>query len=71
MDSRLETPFVSDSESRAALTDDQWVPTAPKKGSNRRDWLQARIIQAQSVKIQIIDTDDFYDFVKNTAVATP
>jgi len=30
-----------------------------------RDWLQCRVIQAQSVKVQIIDADDFCAFVKN------
>ena len=30
-----------------------------------RGWLQCRVIQAQSVKVQIIDADDFCSFVKN------
>ena len=30
-----------------------------------RGWLQCRVVQAQSVKIQIIDADDFCSFVKN------
>lgn len=30
-----------------------------------RGWLQCRVIQAQSVKVQIIDADDFCAFVKN------
>jgi len=30
-----------------------------------RGWLQCRVIQAQSVKVQIIDADDFCFFVKN------
>jgi hypothetical protein len=30
-----------------------------------RGWLQCRVVQAQSVKIQIIDADDFCAFVKN------
>ena len=30
-----------------------------------RGWLQCRVVQAQSVKVQIIDADDFCSFVKN------
>lgn len=30
-----------------------------------RGWLQCRFVQAQSVKVQIIDADDFCSFVKN------
>jgi hypothetical protein len=30
-----------------------------------RGWLQCRVIQAQSVRVQIIDADDFCSFVKN------
>ena len=30
-----------------------------------RGWLQCRAVQAQSVKVQIIDADDFCSFVKN------
>jgi hypothetical protein len=30
-----------------------------------RGWLQCRVVQAQSVKVQIIDVDDFCSFVKN------
>src|SRR5579864_3645525 len=30
-----------------------------------RGWLQCRIVQAQSVRVQIIDADDFCSFVKN------
>jgi hypothetical protein len=30
-----------------------------------RGWLQCRVVQAQSVKVQIIDADDFCAFVKN------
>jgi len=30
-----------------------------------RGWLQYRVVQAQSVKVQIIDADDFCSFVKN------
>jgi hypothetical protein len=30
-----------------------------------RGWLQCRFVQAQSVKVQIIDADDFCAFVKN------
>lgn len=32
-----------------------------------RGWLQCRVVQAQSVKIQIIDADDFCSFIKNYA----
>jgi hypothetical protein len=30
-----------------------------------RGWLRCRVVQAQSVKVQIIDADDFCSFVKN------
>lgn len=30
-----------------------------------RGWLQCRVVQARSVKVQIIDADDFCSFVKN------
>ena len=30
-----------------------------------RGWLKCRVVQAQSVKVQIIDADDFCSFVKN------
>lgn len=30
-----------------------------------RGWLHCRVVQAQSVKVQIIDADDFCSFVKN------
>jgi hypothetical protein len=30
-----------------------------------RGWLKCRLVQAQSVKVQIIDADDFCSFVKN------
>ena len=30
-----------------------------------RGWLQCRVVQAQSVKVQIIDAEDFCSFVKN------
>jgi hypothetical protein len=30
-----------------------------------RGWLQCRVVQAQSVKVQIVDADDFCSFVKN------
>ena len=30
-----------------------------------RGWLQCRVVQAQSVRVQIIDADDFCSFVKN------
>jgi hypothetical protein len=30
-----------------------------------RGWLQCRVVQAQSVRVQIIDVDDFCSFVKN------
>ena len=30
-----------------------------------RGWLQCRVVQAQSVKVQIIDADNFCSFVKN------
>jgi len=30
-----------------------------------RGWLRCRVVQAQSVKLQIIDADDFCSFVKN------
>jgi hypothetical protein len=30
-----------------------------------RGWLRCRVVQAQSVKVQVIDADDFCSFVKN------
>lgn len=30
-----------------------------------RGWLRCRVVQAQSVKVQIIDADDFCSFIKN------
>lgn len=30
-----------------------------------RSWLQCRVVQSQSVKLQIIDADDFCSLVKN------